>query len=494
MLVIEFRFPAGRFHATPWGRNVNEGEVEWPPSPFRFARALMDICKRRRPDWSDSRLECVLSLIATHPRFLLPKASVSHIRSYLSSNDKDPSKKQKIFDAFVALDRDAALLMGFDGEADPDVRADLADLLGELNYLGRSESWVSAKLLEADTQPDFNCFPAEAKTPMEGLETVKVACLRPPDDYEALPKLPTRRSKGNNAGKPLSWLEALAMSTQDLLDEGWSSPPALLSRSYLRSATAFRGEPGPRKRPTRRRFRVARYALQSPVLPLVTDTVSFAERVRVKLMGMHKRLMNGDEQAVSPLFSGKSKEGGAARGHRHAFILPLDEDRDGRIDHVLVRAADPFTESELRALDRLRSVRQSDGRPDVEFVLTALLAEDNGPACDTWVSATPFVLARHHRKGRGSYTDWLEGELRKECSFYGLPEPVSVEWIDRTQAGHPIRWIEFRRGRKDRSPLRGHGCVLRFREPVRGLFALGALSHYGLGLFVPMKGRHDPEG
>jgi len=31
MLIIELEFPAGRYHANPWGRNVNEGEVEWPP-------------------------------------------------------------------------------------------------------------------------------------------------------------------------------------------------------------------------------------------------------------------------------------------------------------------------------------------------------------------------------------------------------------------------------------------------------------------------------
>ncbi len=41
MIVLELRFPAGRFHATPWGRHVNEGAVEWPPSPWRLMRALI---------------------------------------------------------------------------------------------------------------------------------------------------------------------------------------------------------------------------------------------------------------------------------------------------------------------------------------------------------------------------------------------------------------------------------------------------------------------
>ncbi len=31
MIEIAFRFTAGRYHATPWGRHVNEGVPEWPP-------------------------------------------------------------------------------------------------------------------------------------------------------------------------------------------------------------------------------------------------------------------------------------------------------------------------------------------------------------------------------------------------------------------------------------------------------------------------------
>ena len=53
MLLIELAFPAGRYHATPWGRHVNEGVCEWPPSPYRLVRALYDAWKRKRPDWPE---------------------------------------------------------------------------------------------------------------------------------------------------------------------------------------------------------------------------------------------------------------------------------------------------------------------------------------------------------------------------------------------------------------------------------------------------------
>lgn len=45
----EIRFPLGRYHATPWDRHVNEGAIEWPPSPWRLARALYAVWKERCP-------------------------------------------------------------------------------------------------------------------------------------------------------------------------------------------------------------------------------------------------------------------------------------------------------------------------------------------------------------------------------------------------------------------------------------------------------------
>src|SRR6266478_887764 len=30
MIALSFRFPAGRYHATPWGRHVNEAAPAWP--------------------------------------------------------------------------------------------------------------------------------------------------------------------------------------------------------------------------------------------------------------------------------------------------------------------------------------------------------------------------------------------------------------------------------------------------------------------------------
>ena len=212
----------------------------------------------------------------------------------------------------------------------------------------------------------------------------------------------------------------------------------------------------------------------------------FRERVRNHLMGIHKRIKNQDPTLVSPVFSGKGPNGEPLTGHTHAFYLPMDEDGDGRLDHLLVYAVHPFESSELMALDRLRSVWQPGGRPDVNFVLVSLSAEVPRQKASRWVSATPFVTSRHYRKGRGDYGDWLMGEIAKECNFHGLPSPSSVEWIPHTlHTVHPIRWMEFYRGRKNEPPLPGYGCIITFNEPVAGPFAIGSGCHFGLGLFIP---------
>lgn len=489
MFTIKLSFPAGRFHATPWGRNVNEGVVEWPPSPFRLARALIDVCKRRNPRWDDARLLEVIKIFETPPLFRLPPASVSHTRSFLSSNKKDTSKKQKIFDAFVVLKKQEQVLMFFDCQVPEQTRSDLNKLLSEMNYLGRSESWVKAEIINDQGSISPNCFPVSVSETQNKGELVRVACLQSRTEYDALSEHPVvKRGKGKKAVvEKLSFIEALSMSTKDLLNEGWSSPPALKMVDYFRPVKALDPQVYRRPQALSTRFTLAEYSLHSTVLPRVIDTVPFAEKIRSHLMGIHRKISGGDPMAVSPLFSGKGTSGNPAEGHKHSYILPLDKDGDGRLDHCIIKTSQPFDASELNAMDRLRSVWQSNGRPDVELVLVSLLANTAPQTSTRWVSATPFVISRHYRKGRGEYLEWLAQEVKKECNFHNLPTPSSIEWIDRTTvSGHQYRWLEFTRSRKEQKPMRGHGCILEFDKPISGPFAIGALAHFGLGLFMPV--------
>src|ERR1700749_4948225 len=109
MTTIRLSFAAGRYHATPWGRHVNEGVTEWPPSPYRLLRSLYDVWQRKCFDLPAAEVEKVLQALASAPPcFDLPEACATHTRSYLSANSKDPTDKNLIFDAFLVFNRSHA--------------------------------------------------------------------------------------------------------------------------------------------------------------------------------------------------------------------------------------------------------------------------------------------------------------------------------------------------------------------------------------------------
>jgi len=492
MLAIELNLLTGRFHATPWGRNVNEGEPEWPPSPYRLIRGLYDVWKRKLGDWPESRVEPVFEALASEPPvFRLPEASASHTRSFLSQNDM-AGNKQLIFDAFVVVNRGSNLLMMWPNtDLTEDQRDDLDRMLGLMNYLGRSESWVAARVLSDIKGVKWNCAPDNGSASREDFEPVKVACPVPEQVYAADPYTRQPRTK---RGKPetVSWLDALAFSTADIQEARLSVPPAFQYVDYLRPARCFSVTPALQTSERGPMFNGVIYALESRVTPSVTSTIEVSERVHRKLMGIHKRVVN-DPAKVSPRFSGKGEDGKPLQGHQHIYVLPLDRDQDGWLDHLAIVCKVPFNRDEMTALDRLDRIWQPDGKPDIYLIpLKWGRIEDlmEVGSKTRFTSATPFVPPRHYRKGRGPFMEWLASEVRREAVNHGLPEPVAVRPLEKLliQGGRHIRWLEFRRNRKGDRPGMGYGFELVFAEPVNAPIALGYGAHLGLGQFVPALG------
>ncbi len=306
MFVVELSFPAGRFHATPWGRHVNEGVPEWPPSPYRLVRGLFDVWKRKRPDWQESRIEPLLAALASSPpRYRLPPASASHTRSFLSENKKDETARQLIFDAFVAVDPTETVLIGWpDAELDEKASVDLNELFSLMNYLGRSESWVSAQVLQNVKDVHWNCRPEDGVPIADDTESLPVSCPISPRVYADKPYVVTTQTrrrgksvKGVQPTKTVSWMDALAWSTADLLASRRSEPPAYQSVSYLRSRRCFDVAPARIQRRQRPVHGVL-YALESKVLPPVVSTLEIAERFRRRLMGIHKAIVGDPGPSV----------------------------------------------------------------------------------------------------------------------------------------------------------------------------------------------------
>ncbi len=161
MIVLELRFLAGRYHATPWGRHVNEGAVEWPPSPWRIVRALIAtwyLKARRDEEISEHTIRALAdALLSQPPVFRLPRATTAHTRHYMPINKGKMTTK--VFDTFVQLSERDAIFVAWDVVLPPQQLAALQTLAGRLGYFGRAESLVEARVLEGITAIEPNAVP-----------------------------------------------------------------------------------------------------------------------------------------------------------------------------------------------------------------------------------------------------------------------------------------------------------------------------------------------
>jgi len=112
-VTLKLTFPAGRYHATPWGRHVNEGIPEWPPSPWRLLRALVAVWRRTCPGISEERAKNLLTMLLEPPVFSLPPHRVAHTRHFMPWEKKGPADRTLVFDTFVSVCRDQSLLLGW---------------------------------------------------------------------------------------------------------------------------------------------------------------------------------------------------------------------------------------------------------------------------------------------------------------------------------------------------------------------------------------------
>jgi CRISPR-associated protein Csb2 len=504
MLAIAFKFPGGRYHGTPWGRHVNEADLEWPPSTWRLVRALIAVWHRKlQPQEQDAELLAGLlaSLVTEPPHYQLPEGVHTHTRHYMPSQEGKSTKSRLIFDAFARLDPEEPLVMAWPSVALSDEQAPLLDLLLErLGFLGRAESWVEAARLP-DWNGSANCWPGDDsvdKITGESRESIALQLPMPPAEYthfraaqlEGMDKragLKPREKKAIKATLPEDWLDAVAMDSSDLQKAGWSAPPAARSVTYTRPQGLLKPVGRP---PVRRRslggVTTFRFALYGKPLPRIEDTIRVAEMLRRATMSRIKSECG--EDAIPALISGHDLPEG--NRHQHAFWLPEDADGDGRIDHLVVHVPGEVDGAARGAIETLHWLKNQEGQE------WRLLFEGSGGADAmsqqstvmaggrTFESMTPYLMPWHAKNGFG-----VEEQIRRECRERGLPEPEAVELLDGVMlAGKRRRAIDYHRFRSRkgvRQPdTRGQLLRLEFPEEVAtGPLALGFACHFGMGLF-----------
>jgi CRISPR-associated protein Csb2 len=160
MIAFAFTFPAWRYHATPWGRNVNEADVAWPPEPVRILRSLIATWWRKADQtrFPKAMLDDLIDTLAGEPPvFQLPNAVHSHIRTFMPAPTKPPGTL--IYDAFFGLGHAAEMIVAWRSIALSSEQRELAaHLLEQMGYLGRAESWVEGRIRD-NWDGSFNAAP-----------------------------------------------------------------------------------------------------------------------------------------------------------------------------------------------------------------------------------------------------------------------------------------------------------------------------------------------
>ncbi|MDE0446277.1 MAG: type I-U CRISPR-associated protein Csb2, partial [Spirochaetaceae bacterium] len=271
MLALSFSFPARRYHATPWGRHVNEADVAWPPEPWRILRALIATYWRKGTcvDWSkEDAASLIDSLAAEPPIYHLPDGAVhAHTRHYMPA----PIKTTLVFDAFAHLPDGAAIVAAWpDLMLEPQQFALAADLADGIGYLGRAESWVECTALTAWDVAQANCLPADdsgsglgelvgvlapltapayaaqrarllGQADADERAAAKAAGKRPPTERVLRSKL----ERAFGVTLPARLMDAVAVDTADFQKHGWNRPPAAREINYRRAPLS----PHPRRPP-----------------------------------------------------------------------------------------------------------------------------------------------------------------------------------------------------------------------------------------------------
>lgn len=549
MPTLLLRFPGKRYHATPWGHHVNEGLIEWPPSPWRLLRALLATGYTRLQWPPDGPPPAAIALIeklaGTLPIFKLPQAVGAHTRHYMPMGRFKNGREETtlVFDTWAQID-DGELKIHWDVNLSEAENSLLAELAGNLGYLGRSESWVVARLADDADIDETWCRPCKKGEPMRpGWQQVSLLATVGSGDYAqwrqdalstatadlakpsvlATPsKVSTQEDKElrrqaekqnkiiqSNFDKaisqfdtqhPCNLLSCIQVTTEFLHAHGWAQPPGSLKVFYWRPDSAL--EAKPLSLPRRRHDRSIPAMLLSLTAPRGNDhALPMVYRSLPQAELLHRAVVQAATKgntAPCPVLTGCDEQRRPLKGaHEHAHIVPLDLDDDGHIDHVLIWAKMGL---DSRAQAAIRSVRRTftkNGSGDLKLSVAASGSLDelvgitrtkSGASVlglsTTWASVTPFIAPRYVKKNGHNQ---LFEQVRTELLQHGITEPVTVTYAKASDEVRKLRHFVRSRGKGPQACVdMGYAIELRFERPVQGPIAVGYGSHFGLGLFKPI--------
>jgi len=352
-IVLRQVFPLGRFHATPWRVNpFDDPYGEWPPSPWRFVRAVV----ARWYQWAReaptqpvvAELDALVKALCTSSyAFHLPGSAArgSPLRQYFPTEFAwDPAGKNKAgmrtYKKSLAQDNywctapneDGAVWWFLEGEHWSKGLLEVLDrCLERMTYFGRAESFTHVERVTDGAAPEPNCVLLDAP---QG-EVAPVLAPKQEATREDLERV----------------TESEKVAEVDI--------PSGAVRRYARRLP----RPPARENPTRPRLRQRRNLVQfaigwnvAPEMRAVVRLTSHFRRaalrelLRIKSGGTCRRWERASRELREhvALFTGKDADGRPLEGHRHTeFFVWLE---DGVPTRLLVwRDSKPFDEDEESA-------------------------------------------------------------------------------------------------------------------------------------------------
>ncbi|MCT0247873.1 type I-U CRISPR-associated protein Csb2 [Synechococcus sp. CS-205] len=365
--ILRITLLSGRYGATPWGRSEYEGQVEYPPSPWRLLRAVLNgaFTFSGTPEQLPEGAEDLIDQLArTLPTYHLPFGEFGQIRGFRPAYGCEPvpplntkgyshsqGKRRSFIDSFLHLGAGAALHVCWPVDLSPEQKGLLTDCLASLSYLGRAE--YPALWQVVPTMPEANCVP-------DPRGTLSVLCC-------GLEQV----------------LEGLQMNPQTARQEGRQAPPGQQWVSYRYEPLRPPAYAGGSQAPKANR---AVFAFLGDYPIPVTAGIAWTDR-------LHRSLLQS--APASSLFSGLA--GGQPLGEDQRAWYRWDE-QGGAITALEVLSPQAFGEAEIDALQALQRLY---GRGGVQVPLR-LMRLDEAPMVSKQRlrTSTPMLLYTTPRSGK----------------------------------------------------------------------------------------------
>jgi len=465
--ILRITLLSGRYGATPWDRSEFEGQVEYPPSPWRLLRAVLHgafLLAEDRDQLPEGVAEMVAALAPSQPSYHLPFGEYGQIRGFRPAYGCEPvpplwtkghtkynangePKRRSFIDSYIQLGSGSAIHVCWPIDLTLEQRNQLSDCLAGLSYLGRAEYPALWQLVP--NMPEANCKP----------------------DADGTLKVLGCRAEGVMAG--------LLMNPQEARQEG---RPALPGQQWL--TYSYRPDrPGPRLGGAMAHaMHRALFAFLAPYPIPVSAGLAWTDR-------LHRALLS--KAPTSSLFSGMA--GGQPLGEDQRAWYRWHEEQDS-ISALEVISAQPFAEQELLALQGLRRLY---GKGGVEVPLRLMRMDATPPShARRLVTTTPMLLYTTPRPGKGHRHPagqaiqsllWGLGEKGKleQALFQKQGEQVVVQHLHRGEISAQLLEVIDQpritgRGERKAASSLGFRIAISSEQPLPVL-GVGWGRHFGAG-------------